>query len=162
MTAAKRLYAEGTQVSPERSQAEIVQILRRYGAEGFSFGEDHGYGMVAFRAHGRMVRFLLPLEVDRGQYRMTRGYQTRSKDAIDRLVEGEIKRRWRALAMAIKAKLEVVESGIATFQQEFLANLMLPNGETVGEFVEPQIEDAYTNNEMPALLPGAGPKMIER
>jgi hypothetical protein len=36
--------------------------------------------------------------------------------------------RWRALALAIKA----VESGIATFEEEFLAHIALPNGSTVG------------------------------
>lgn len=148
MAAAKRLYAEGTSVPVSRSQQEIIAILKRYDADGFSFGEDHGFGVVAFRARGRMVRFILPLTVD------TRIYRTDNQQA------GEVRRRWRALTMAIKSKLEVVESGIATFEDEFLANLMLPNGETVGEYLAPQLSQAYANNEMPALLPGASPKAL--
>lgn len=146
MPPAKRLYAEGTSVPVTRSQAEIQTILKRYGAEGFTFGEDQGFGMVAFRAHGRMVRFLLPLVVE--------GRRT------DAQQQAEIRRRWRALTMAIKAKLEVVESGISTFEQEFLANIMLPNGQTVSDHLQPQLDRAYSDNEMPSLLPGAGPKAI--
>jgi hypothetical protein len=48
-----------------------------------------------------------------------------------------------------------VESGIAEFEDEFLAYLVLPNGQTVGDFTRPQIAKAYENNQMPALMPGA-------
>jgi len=55
--------------------------------------------------------------------------------------------------LVIKAKLEAVETGITTFQDEFLAHIMLPDGSTVSEFVGPQLEIAYENGEMPRLLP---------
>ena len=41
------------------------------------------------------------------------------------------RQRWRALNLAIKAKLEAVESGIVTFDQEFLAHIVGPSGQTV-------------------------------
>jgi hypothetical protein len=66
------------------------------------------------------------------------------------------RQRWRALALAIKAKLEAVESGIATFEEEFMAYIVLPDGQTVGEFLSPQIEAAYSSGRMPPLLPGIG------
>jgi hypothetical protein len=56
----------------------------------------------------------------------------------------------------IRAKLEAVEQGIATFQQEFLAHIVLPNGQTAGEFLLPQLDEAYQKKRMPALLPGIG------
>lgn len=146
-------YAEGTQVSPEKSQLEIVQTLKRYGADGFMYGEDNGAGMVAFRAHGRQVRFLVPLNISRETYRVDgRGY-ARSATSIDKAVEAEHRRRWRALALAIKAKLEVVETGISTFEEEFLAHIVLPDGSTVGEFVSPQVALAYEQQTMPKMLP---------
>jgi hypothetical protein len=146
-------YAENTTVSPEKSQLEIVQTLKRYGAEGFMYGEADGRGMVVFRAHGRQVRFTVPTDIDRGQFRVDgRGYD-RTAAQIDQKVAGEHRRRWRALALAIKAKLEVVETGISTFEEEFLAHIVLPDGSTVGEFVSPQIELAYRDKVMPRMLP---------
>ena len=52
-----------------------------------------------------------------------------------------------------KAKLEAVESGIATFEEEFMAHIVMPNGKTVGEMALPLIESAYkTNKHVPLLL----------
>lgn len=150
-------YAEGTTVSPEKSQQEIIATLRRYGAAGFMFGQDQGRGMVAFRAHDRQVRFVVPLEIDRAQFKWTAARRMRDDAAIDKAVEGEYRRRWRALALAIKAKLEVVETGIASFEDEFLAHLVLPDGSTVGEWARPQIARAYESREMPELLPAGRP-----
>ena len=55
--------------------------------------------------------------------------------------------------MVIKAKLEAVESGIVTFEQEFLAHLVLPDGATVGDRVLPELENTLNGAEMPKLLP---------
>jgi hypothetical protein len=54
----------------------------------------------------------------------------------------EMRRRWRSLALAIKAKLEVVASGIATFDEEFMAHLVLPDGTTVGDRVTTELDVA--------------------
>ena len=37
---------------------------------------------------------------------------------------------------------------------EFMAFIVLPDGQTVGEFMRPQIHQAYLNRAMPKLLPG--------
>lgn len=155
-------YAQGTTVDPSKSQAEIISTLRRYGAAGFMFGQDTDdtgktAGMVSFRAHGRTVRFLLPLDIDREQFRWSPNRRTRRDDSqIDELVEGEHRRRWRSLALAIKSKLDVVETGISTFEEEFLAHIVLPDGSSVGQWVAPQLEAAYQQREMPKMLPAGG------
>ena len=64
----------------------------------------------------------------------------------------EVRRRWRALALSIKAKLETVESGIAEFETEFMPYMVLPNGKTVAENILPEIERAYSTGKMPKLL----------
>jgi hypothetical protein len=73
-------------------------------------------------------------------------------------VESELKRRWRALVLIVKAKLELVASGGSTFEVEFLAHTMLPNGDTVGETMLPRIAQAYRTNSMPPLMLGPGPQ----
>lgn len=54
--------------------------------------------------------------------------------------------------LIIRAKLEAVESRITTFESEFLANLVLPEGGTVGDWLAPQIDEAYATGRMPPML----------
>lgn len=146
-------YAAKTEVSSEKSRSEIERILQRYGADQFMYGWQEQSAVVAFRANERRVRFLLPLP-DRKERRFTHSSRgLRSADAAAKEYEQAVKQRWRALALVIKAKLEAVESGISEFEDEFLANIMLPDGQTVGEWMRPQVEQSYVTGEMPSLLP---------
>ena len=56
--------------------------------------------------------------------------------------------------MIIKAKLEAVESGITSIEQEFLPYIVLADGRTVSQFILPQIAQVYETGRMPKLLPG--------
>ena len=55
--------------------------------------------------------------------------------------------------MIIKAKLEAVESGISTVEREFFYDVVLPDGKTIGEWMAPQLEEAYRTGSMPPMLP---------
>lgn len=151
-------YAEGTAVSPEKSQAEIQQLLKRYGASGFAFGWEAGRALVGFTVQGRAVRFLLDLPTDPGGFARTARGQHRTQPQRIAALDAEVRRLWRSLALAIKAKLEVVSSGIATFEEEFLAHLVLPDGTTVGDRVVQELDEAYARGIAPpsllALPPG--------
>ena len=81
----------------------------------------------------------------------------RSATQVESAVEQAVRQKWRALALVVKAKLEAVESGITSFEEEFLAHILLPDGSTVGGTMIPQIAVAYETGRMPALLP-APPK----
>lgn len=146
-------YAEGTSVTPDRSRAEIERTLTRYGCQGFMYGwEQDSRAMIAFRAHDKTVRFLLPMpDPDADEFRLTPTGQARSDAQAEKLYEGAIRQRWRALALAIKAKLEAVESGIVTFEDEFLAHFMLPEGDTVGERLAGDL--TRLEGGLPLLLP---------
>lgn len=150
-------YAENTTVSSEQSRAEIERTLRKYGATGFSYGweDQHNMALVMFRLANRIVRFHLPLP-SRNDYRYTPERRLKRGDNdVEREWEKGCRQRWRALALVIKAKLEAVESGITTVEQEFLAHIVLPDNSTLGEWAAPQIEAAYSTGQMPKLLPGA-------
>lgn len=148
-------YAERTSVGSEQSRAEIERTLMRYGADQFMYGWDADRAVIAFRAHSRQVKFMLPLP-DRTTREFThtpgRGY-VRSREAQEEAWEQACRQRWRALALVVKAKLEAVEAGITSFEDEFLAHILLPDGQTVGTWMRPQVERAYANGLMPALLP---------
>lgn len=150
-------YAEKTEVTSARSRDEIERTLERYGADQFLYGWKDTDAVVGFRMEGRQVQFVLPLpskadpaftEYDSGGKRWTR-----TEDAARKLYEQAVRQRWRALALVIKAKLEAVESGIAIFEDEFMANIVLPNGQLVGEAIRPAIATAYETGNMPTLLP---------
>lgn len=62
------------------------------------------------------------------------------------------RQRWRALFLVIKAKLESVESRIATFEEEFLAHIVLPDDRTVADHIVPRIAQVYEMQDTRRLL----------
>jgi hypothetical protein len=154
-------YAEGTTVPVDRSRTEIERILARYGASSFMYGWDTDKALIGFIAHDRQVRFTLPMpdRSSRGISRTPTG-RARTSEQIQAAYEQAVRQRWRALALVIKAKLEAVSTGIVSFEDEFAMHVMLPSGQSVGEWLTPQIDRAYQTGDMPALLP-ATPRAIE-
>lgn len=151
-------YAASTSVRSDVSRREIERTLKRYGAEAFGYAEDRGRVAIMFRAYGRHIRFLLSLpDPAAREFTHTPSRRhPRSPETIAEAYEQAIRQRWRALALVIKAKLEAVAAGISVFEDEFMANIVLPDGKTVGEFMRPQIESAYSTGKMPPLLPYYG------
>jgi len=129
-------YARRTEVPVSRSRAQIESLVESYGADQFGSALDatSKRAMVRFRVSSWLVRFVLPLDVDTDQ---------------------KARQRWRALYLVIKAKLEAVESNIATIEEEFLAHVVTPDGRTFGEWAVPQIREAKKRGEMPANIMGA-------
>ena len=125
-------YASRTEVTVDRSRAEIEKTLKRYGADRFAYFTETDRAIIVFEARDRRIRFDLPLGKISEQLTMT---------------------RWRALLLCIKAKLESVDSKIETFEEAFLAHVVLPDGMTVMQHTRDRIESAYKGGEMQALLP---------
>lgn len=151
-------YAAGTDVSVDRSKAEIEAILRRYGAEQFVSGWSADQALIGFSiatdSSIRQVRFGLsmPRRTDKA-FTGTDTGRDQSASAAEKAWEQACRQRWRALAPAIKAKLEAVDSGISEFEDEFMANIVMSDGRSVSEHVRPWIADAYATGNMQALLP---------
>lgn len=148
-------FAENTTVAADRSRGEIERTLTRYGATGFMYGWDETGAIVGFRAQERMVQFkiAMPDRNDRKFWFTEHRHQKRSPAQAEAAWEQATRQVWRALALVVKAKLEAIEAGISTFEQEFLAFIMLPDGSTLGEWAAPQIEQTYATAKMPPLLP---------
>lgn len=149
------VYAKDTVVSVEKSRAEIESILSRYGASAFAYATNLDKAMIQFQASGRRIMFCLVLP-DRQAKIYTHGYAGRGRKLSDSEAfikwEQGCRQIWRCLALAIKAKLESVESGIASFEDEFMAHIVMPDGKTVSHHMKPQIEAAYTSGKMPPML----------
>jgi hypothetical protein len=145
-------YAEGTTVAPEKSQMEIAGLIRKYGAGSFATGWDGPRALVEFIAHDRRIRFILELPTEWRDFVLTPSKQRRTEAGAKGALEAEVRRRWRALMLAIKAKLEVVETGISTFEAEFLPHTVMPDGRTVAEHVMPLVDQAIAAGQMPKTL----------
>lgn len=146
-------YASSTEVSASRSRDEIERTLERYGADQFLYGWQDDAAVVGFRMQGRHIKFVLPLPA-KDERRFTHHSKgPRTAEAALKEWEQATRQRWRALALVIKAKLEAVESRISEFEDEFMANIVLPGGETVGQWMRPQIAEAYRIGAPPKLLP---------
>lgn len=153
-------YAEQTTVPADRSLAEIESTLERYGATTFQYGRTEGRAVVAFSMAGREIRFILPLP-DKGDVAFTRTPRTgkaREPAAAKREYDQAVRQRWRALLLMVKAKLEAVDLGIVTFEDEFLPHTVLPSGRTVAEEIQPTVTLAYASRSVIPLLIEGGPR----
>lgn len=123
-------YAARTDVPLDRSLGEIVSLLRKSGADRIAQAEEPGRVAVQCFLNDRLLRFAISLP---------EGPQAR-------------RQRGRALLLVIKAKIESIESGVETFDEAFLANIVTPDGRTVAQWAVPQIEQAYVEGKMPTRL----------
>ena len=149
-----RAYAFGTTVPVEKSRAEIERLLAKHGAAqlGIISDAEQGLAAVLFTIARRQVRLRVPLPRLSEVKASTENGELRG-DPVLRW-EQLSRERWRAVLLLVRAKLELVELGISTIEREFLADIALPDGQTVGEALHPRLEEAYSTGRMPPLLPG--------
>lgn len=148
------MYAENTSVPVEKTKAEIESAIVRFGADRFMAGTESGSATIAFQFKNRVVRFVLTLpRRDEKRFWQTpaRGNKRNESEAF-KLWEQACRASWRALFLVIKAKIEAVERGITTFDREFMAHYVLPNGLTIADALIPQIEEMAEKKTMPRLL----------
>ena len=152
-------FAQHTEVSVEKSRVEIEKLITRYGATSTAFMSAPGRAIIVFEAKERRIMFELPLpRQDEKRFthaRVGRGDDLRPRSAEKAMASWEqaCRQSWRALALVIKAKLEAVEAGITTFEDEFLAHIVMPDGATVSSHIRPRIDAIYQSGSMQPLLP---------
>lgn len=147
-------YAAKTSVSTAKSRAEIETMLQRAGAKSFAIGWDARGASIVFALHDRKVKLVLPLPLpDEKQFVLDRRGKRRAKDAAGREWDFACRARWRALVLIVKAKLEAVSCGVSDFEREFLAHIIMPDGQTVAEIISPAIARSYAQDR-PLMLGG--------
>lgn len=126
-------YAEKTKVTIFETVSDIERIVRKHGGEQFVYGVGDDRGLIAFTKEDRQVRFIVPFgDAD----------EQRRKSLM------------RALFLTIKARLEGAEAGVESFEQAFLAQIVLPDGRRVGDMVREELVIAYEGGKQPPhLLP---------
>lgn len=157
-------YAAGTSVPIEHTRLQIESLLQEKGATQFMSAFDHATGaaIIGWTMGGRMVRMAIPLpkpDEKRFVFKTYRGHTSWREWPKERqrtLWEQACRARWRGVLLIILAKLEAVETGISTFEREFLADTVMADGSTVGAWIRPQLSAMYETGQMPRLLPGLG------
>ena len=145
-------YAENTDVAVEKSLGEIVTLIKRAGANRIAQVEEPGTLAIQFFMRDRMLRFRVTLP-DWQLMPEYNGRRERQSQAQRTNRAGQVhKQRARALLLVIKAKLESVESGVESFEEAFLANVVMPDGKTVGQHAVPTIAQAYADGRTPPLM----------
>ena len=152
-------FASNTSVPVEKSRSEIEQLLVRYGAPQFISGWTQDQAAIGFVFGTRHIRIALPLpNPDDKEFKRTPArHQLRSPKAAREAWEQACRSRWRALLLVVKAKLEAVEVGISTIEEEFLAWTVVPgSGATVFEEIGSSLAASIESGERPRLLLGGG------
>ena len=117
-----KMFAEHTRVPIKQTKGDIEAICGKYGADKFGMTVETGRAIVMFQANGRTLRFVLPLPV-----------------GTDPKTEQALRVKWRCLLLAIKGKFETVANKIETFDEAFLAHVVMEDGATAYEKMQPML-----------------------
>jgi hypothetical protein len=124
-------YAKKTRVPVSKTEAEIKRLVMAAGAQSYVVMTSKRLAQVGFEMKGRKILFRLPFP--------------------ERVSEQEERARWRGLLLCIKAKIDAVARKIESFDEAFMAHVMMPDGQTFAEHVGPRIEAAYKGENVPLL-----------
>jgi len=135
------MYAAKTTVSVATSRAEIEKMLVKFGATAFASSWDQAKACIQFAYAKAHVRFELPLpDINDKKFTHITPWRERAQNARQALFDQEVRRRWRALGLIVKAKIESVNSGVETFEMAFLGHMVATkSGQTVGEVLIPHL-----------------------
>lgn len=147
-------YAADTAVPVSRSKDEIERTLSRFGATAFAyFTNSEGRVAISFEVNNLRVEMTMQMP-DRDTYAYSPTGRWRGEDTRDREWEKACRQRWRSLANGIKAKLALIDDGISTVEREFLADIVTPDGRTVGQKILPDLRAiARGDAPMASLMP---------
>jgi hypothetical protein len=134
-----RRFAEGTKTPAMQTRTAIEKMLVSDGADQLMNGNDVSKerAFIQFTMAKRMFRIYID-------------YAKRKDRAPER--EQREREAWRVLLLLVKAKLQLIRMGESSPEAEFLANVLMPDGSTVGDHVLPAIAETYASGKMPKLL----------
>ena len=110
---------KNTSVQYTKSQAEIGKILSSHGITNTQFTNVKGMVIFVFSAPDSMSAYKIKIPVD----------DVKNLNQI-----------YRILFNYIKSKFLSLDIGLIEFEKEFMSYRILPNGETAGEFLIPQMK----------------------
>jgi hypothetical protein len=137
MVAKRRRFAEGTDVSVERSRGEITGILTSHGVLRQAWASEPEGDTLQFELQNYTYRFKITrptlaevkAQHEADGHRWSLVYDQQAK------VDAEWRRRWRANVLLLKAKLEFADGEASTVLRELMPYALLKGGMTLEESV---------------------------
>src|SRR5437660_4016317 len=113
-------HGAGTRVEVHRSRYELERVLQKHGAHDVLFVEADANAAIQFAMRGHYVQLALPLpDPENTLFTHTPSGRARATAAQERAYDQALREHWRSLVVAVRGKLQSVESGITTFEHEF-------------------------------------------
>ncbi len=109
-----RPYAKGTQIPVQESRDKIAHLIERFAVRNLATGIMDAQDFVMFDYDGQTYRFIVEHDDNDAEYR----------------------RRWRCLVLHIRSSLVIINEGVRDFSTVFMADRILPNGQSWGEYVK--------------------------
>ena len=132
-------YAKNTSVPVARSKQKIEELLVSYGIKESFMGRSPRGDGIGWKYEGKVYKKNVPMPS--------------KDDKTEKQYEQEVRQRWRILYMSLKMKFEEIEAGVESFEDQFLAQMCLPDGSTVADFMKlPNNIARLKKTEMPKLL----------
>lgn len=150
-------FAEKTEIAFEKSVGEIMAMLRNSGADQFGQFEQRDGFAIQFAKESRLIRFRVKFPTLDDMPTHTAQKHVIPDDQRRKKLEQGRRQRGRALMLVIKAKLESVESEVETFEEAFLANVVMADGSTLYDRVKEPIAIEYKSGVAAPLMLG-GPE----
>lgn len=141
-------YAATTKVPVAKTRVEIETLLERIGCtqRGCVVDDTEQRAVVGFVLAGAKYRIEVPLPTVERRSILTTG------PAIDRVLrehQQATRSRWRGVLLLLKAKVEAVRLGLSSYEKEFMADLVLPNGHTVQEALPVLLNNGWRGPVLP-------------
>lgn len=135
-------YAESTSVPVRQTLDEIEKLVRKYGGSGIQQLTSDEAIAILFAGEDRRIRFVVKFGARPDTTRAITAWEKRKRSLA------------RGLLLCIKSKFVSIEAEIETFEEAFLAQTIMPDGQTVMQHAGPRVIEAYKNGGAPeALLP---------
>lgn len=133
-------YAKTTKVSIEKSQIEIQNLFRKYGATRFAI--DWRNNNILFELQGRSVRIHVKNpNINDKEIQLTPSGIQRTSSNIQTAFEQAKRQMWRVMLLFLKSTLEAIDMGVIELDQAMFPYFLLPNGKTVAEQLLPQLSN---------------------
>ena len=151
-------YARNTYVSADRSQVELNDLLKRYGANQIASGwqtlpDGSERALIGFVMQGRQIRMHLDFP-SMDKFGTTESGRTRSNNNAKVVAYNQEKRRrWRVLVLLVKAQLEAIELGVVKFDDLFAGFTVIEGGKTVGQLISAGLDKLYSSGLVQPMLP---------
>jgi hypothetical protein len=150
-----RKYAEDTKVSVQKTRLDIETLVTKHGATSYVAGwdDERQSHMIAFKIENLQIRYLFG-RPQRQDFARTPQGKIRTALQVTAAMEQAERSLWRGLLLLIQAKFVAITDGIRTVEEEFLADVVMPNNQTFREWASPHIRRWVEQDRLPPLLPG--------